>query len=90
LVCSDQIPIPYSYYSSKTLETKGTKTIHVCASTTENNQVKFITSVDATRKMLPPIHFLRELQMATLKSMNSAHTLGTAALLSRMHGWTMR
>jgi hypothetical protein len=51
----DQSPIPYSYNSSKTLEVKGKKTIHVRSSTADTKRVTLAVTIDASGKMLPPM-----------------------------------
>jgi hypothetical protein len=51
----DQSPILYSYHSSRTLEMKGKKTIHIHASTAVTKRVTLAITVDASAKMLPPI-----------------------------------
>jgi hypothetical protein len=51
----DQSPISYLFHSSKTIETKGTRTIHMCTSTTITKQGKLAVTIDASRKMLPPM-----------------------------------
>jgi hypothetical protein len=51
----NQSPIPYSFHSSKMLETKGTRTIHILASTTDTKQVTLAAMVDASGQMLPPM-----------------------------------
>jgi hypothetical protein len=50
----DQTPIPFSYHSNKTLDVKGTKTIHARASTTDTKRVTLAATVTASGKMLPP------------------------------------
>jgi hypothetical protein len=50
----DQTPIPFSYHSTKTLEVKGTKTIHARAPTTDTKRVTLAATVTASGKMLPP------------------------------------
>jgi hypothetical protein len=54
-----QSPIQYSFHSSKTLEVKGTKTIHVRSSTVDMKRVTLAVTVDATRKMLPPMLIIK-------------------------------
>ena len=55
IINMDQSPIPYSFHSDKTLETKGTRTIHLRASTLDTKRVTFAVTVDTSRKMLPPM-----------------------------------
>ncbi len=55
IINMDQTPIPYSYHSSKTLEKKGSKTIHVRASTTDTKRVTLAVTVDGGGNMLPPM-----------------------------------
>ncbi len=50
----DQTPIPFSYHSGKTLDVKGTKTIHARASTADTKRVTLAATVTASGKMLPP------------------------------------
>jgi len=50
----DQTPIAYSFHSRKKLETKGTKTIQVHASTTDTKHVTVAVTITASGKMLPP------------------------------------
>ena len=50
----DQTPISYSYHSNKTLDTRGARTIHVLASTTDTKRVTVAATVTASGKMLPP------------------------------------
>jgi hypothetical protein len=50
----DQTPIPFSYHSGKTLDVKGTKTIHARASTTDTKRVTLAATVSASGKMLTP------------------------------------
>lgn len=51
----DQSPIPYSFHASRTLEMKGTKTVHVRSSTADTKRVTLAVTVDAAGKMLPPM-----------------------------------
>ena len=51
----DQTPIPFSFHSAKTLEKKGTRTIHVRASTSDTKRVTLAATVDASGRMLPPM-----------------------------------
>jgi hypothetical protein len=55
IINMDQTPIPFSFHSAKTLEKKGTKTIHVRASTSETKRVTLAATVDASGRMLPPM-----------------------------------
>jgi hypothetical protein len=48
------MPIPYSYHASKTLNVKGTKTIHARALTTDTKHVTLAATVTASGKMLSP------------------------------------
>jgi len=48
----DQTPIAYSFHSSMILEAGGTKTIQVCASTTDTKHVTAAATVTASGKML--------------------------------------
>ena len=49
----DQTPIPYSFHS-KTLQTKGSKTVNVCASMPNTKQDTLAVTIEASRKMLLP------------------------------------
>jgi hypothetical protein len=51
----DQTPIPFSFHAAKTLEKKGTKTIHVRASTCDTKRVTLAVTCDANGGMLPPL-----------------------------------
>ena len=51
----DHMPIPFSFHSTKTLEKKGTRTIHVHASTSDTKRVTLAATVDANGRMLPPM-----------------------------------
>ena len=55
IINMDQTPIPYSFRSHKTLESKGTRSIHVCASTSDMKRVTLAVTLDASRSMLPPL-----------------------------------
>jgi hypothetical protein len=55
IINMDQMPIPFSFHSAKTLEKKGTKTIHVRASTSDTKRVTLAATVDASGRMLPPM-----------------------------------
>ena len=44
----DQTPISYSYHSNKTLDTRGARTIHVRASTTDTKRVTVAATVTAS------------------------------------------
>ncbi len=55
IINMDQTPIPYSFHTNKTLELKGTKTIHVRASTTDTKRVTLAVTVDGSGNMLPPM-----------------------------------
>ena len=50
----DQTPIAYTFHSRKILETKGTKTIQVRASTKDTKRVTVAVTITASRKMLSP------------------------------------
>ena len=51
----DQTPIPFSFHATKTLEKKGTKTIHVRSSTSDTKRVTLAVTIDASGGMLPPM-----------------------------------
>ena len=53
IINMDQSHIPYSFHSSKMLETKGMRMIHICASAADTKQVTHAVTLDANRKMLP-------------------------------------
>jgi hypothetical protein len=55
IINMDQTPIPFSFHSNKTLERKGTRTIHVHASTSDTKRVTLAAIVDASGRMLPPM-----------------------------------
>ena len=50
----DQTPIPYSYHASRTLELKGTKTIHVRSSTSDTKRATLAATVSGSGKLLKP------------------------------------
>ena len=50
----DQTPIVYSYHSNKTLDIRGSRTVHVRASTTDTKRVTVAATVTVSGKMLPP------------------------------------
>jgi len=51
----DQTPIPYSYHTSQTLDKKGTKTIHVRASTSDTKRTMLAATVSSSGKLLKPL-----------------------------------
>ena len=51
----DQTPIPFSFHSTKTLKKKGTRTIHMHASTSDMKRVMLVAAVDASGRMPPPM-----------------------------------
>jgi uncharacterized protein YceK len=55
IINMDQMPIPFSIHSAKTLEKKGTKTIRVRASTLDTKRVMLAATVDVSSRMLPPM-----------------------------------
>ena len=55
IINMDQSPIQYSSHSSRTLEVKGKKTIHVCASMADTKRVTLAVTVDASGKVLLPM-----------------------------------
>jgi hypothetical protein len=55
IINMDQSPIPYSFHSARTLEVKGTRTVHVHASTSDTKRVNLAVTVDASGKMLQPM-----------------------------------
>ena len=50
----DQTPIPYTFPSNRTLEKKGTKTIHVRTSTTDTKRATLAATVTGSGKLLTP------------------------------------
>jgi hypothetical protein len=54
IINMDQTPIPVSFHSTKTLEKKGTRTIHVHASMTDTKRIILTATADASGRMLPP------------------------------------
>ena len=50
----DQTPIPYSFPSSRTLEKKGTKSIHVRTSTSDTKRATLAATVTASGELLTP------------------------------------
>ena len=48
----DQTPITYSYHSNKTLDTRGSRTVHIHASTTDTKRVTVAETVIVSGKML--------------------------------------
>jgi hypothetical protein len=55
IINMDQTPIPYSFHSNRTLENRGTRTVHVRASTTDTKRVTLAVTLDAAGNMLPPM-----------------------------------
>jgi hypothetical protein len=53
IINMDQTPIPYSFHSNKTLENKGTRSIHVRASTTDTKRIILAVTLDGSGSMLP-------------------------------------
>ena len=49
----DQTPVAYSFHANKTLETRGTETIQVQASTMDTKHVTIVATVTTSGKMLP-------------------------------------
>jgi hypothetical protein len=50
----DQTPIPFTFPSNRTLEKKGTKTIHVRTSTTDTKRATLAATVTGSGKLLTP------------------------------------
>jgi hypothetical protein len=50
----DQTPIPYSYHTSRTLELKGKRTIHVRSSTSDTKRATLAAAVSGSGKLLKP------------------------------------
>ena len=55
IINMDQTPIPFSFHSNKTLETKGARTVHVRTSTTDTKRVTLAVCLEASGRMLPPL-----------------------------------
>jgi hypothetical protein len=55
IISMDQTPIPYSFHSNKMLESKGARTIHVRALTTDMKRVTLAVIIEASGCMLPPL-----------------------------------
>ena len=55
IINMDQSPIPFSFHSARTLEAKGTRTVHVHVSTSDTKRVTLAVTVDASGTMLPPM-----------------------------------
>jgi hypothetical protein len=51
----DQIPVPFTYNSRKTLEIVGRRTVHVRKSTNYTKRATFATTVTASGKILKPL-----------------------------------
>ena len=51
----DQTPIPFSFHATKTMEKKGTKTIHVRSSTPDTKRVTLAVTIYASSGMLLPM-----------------------------------
>jgi hypothetical protein len=68
-----QSPIPYSCYSSRTLEMTGMKTVHVCASMADTMRVTLTVTVDASGKMLPPMLIFKDMTNGSIPN----HEFGT-------------
>ena len=50
----DQMPIPFTLPSNRTLEKKGTQTIHACTSTTDTKRATLAAAVTGSGKLLTP------------------------------------
>jgi hypothetical protein len=55
IINMDQTPIPYSFHLNKMLENKGSRSIHVRASTTDTKRVTLAVTLDGSGSMLPPM-----------------------------------
>ena len=55
IINMDQTPIPFFFHLAKTLEKKGTKTIHIHALTSNTKRVMLAVTVDASDRMQPPM-----------------------------------
>jgi len=51
----DQTPSLFSYHSTRMLERKGSKTVHVWSSTLDTKQVTLAVAIEASKRMLPPM-----------------------------------
>ena len=54
IINMDQMPIPYSYHTRRTLALRGTKTIHVRSSTSDSKRATLATTVSRSGKLLKP------------------------------------
>jgi len=89
IINMDQTPIAYSFHSRKTLETKGTKTIQVRASTTDTKRVSVAVTATARGKMLPPFMVFKGAPNGRIANENLALTLQAESMhASQRHGWT--
>jgi hypothetical protein len=55
----DQTPITYSYHSSKTLDTRGSRTVQVCTLRTDMKRVSVEATVTRSGKILPPFMIIK-------------------------------
>ena len=84
----DQTDIPFSYHSKKTLHTKGSKTIHVRAYTTDTKLMTLAATVTGSGKCCPQCfsskgQLTEELQNESLKL---TLTVGTTVVKKSMDG----
>jgi predicted ABC-type ATPase len=54
IINMDQIPVTFSYHSNKTLDIKGTKTIHTRMSTSDTKHITLVSTVTASGNILLP------------------------------------
>ena len=47
--------IPYSFHSNETLENKGARSFHVCASASDTKRITLAITLDGSGNMLPPM-----------------------------------
>ena len=85
----DQSPISYFYHSSRTLEMKGKKPVHVCALTANTKRVTLVITVNPSRKMLLPMLIFNDMINHDSPTVTLVYTLIIATMVSkRKHGWT--
>jgi hypothetical protein len=86
----DQTPIAYSYHSNKTLDTRGSRTVHIHASTTDTKRVTVVAAtVIVSGKMLPPFMIFKGAPTDALHLASLALTLQPENAHARGRcGWT--
>ena len=90
IINMDQTPIPFLFHAGRTLERKGSRTIHICMSTVDTKQVRLTVTVDASGQMMPP--FLVFKGAANAASPPSSNHIQIAVIMParRRRGWTRR